>query len=204
MGRVFLREFHDVDVELRTGEIVAVLGANGAGKSTLMRALAGLLRPVSGTVLLAGTDVTTFAAHQVAGRGLVLVPEGRQVFPELSVVDNVRLGAYTRREGTDAEIDAMVKRFPSLERRRQSRAGLLSGGEQQMLAIARGLIAKPTVLLLDEPAGVAAVALDGERGRVRGGVRGPGRTLQRGAPLAARAPAGAQRPGVQVSCEVVA
>jgi len=194
---------HDVDVELRTGEIVAVLGANGAGKSTLMRALAGLLRPVSGTVLLAGTDVTTFAAHQVAGRGLVLVPEGRQVFPELSVVDNVRLGAYTRRDVTEAEIDAMVKRFPSLERRRQSRAGLLSGGEQQMLAIARGLIAKPTVLLLDEPSLGLAPALIGELYRVLAELRDQGMTILLVDQMAALALAVADRGYVMESGQVV-
>jgi ABC-type branched-subunit amino acid transport system ATPase component len=140
-----------VDLALHGGELVAVLGANGAGKSTLMRALSGLLRPVSGTVLFAGSEVGTFAAHRIAGRGLVLVPEGRQVFPELSVIDNVRLGAYARSDFAPAEVEAMLARFPSIERRKHNRAGLLSGGEQQMLAIARGLIAKPRVLLLDEP-----------------------------------------------------
>ena len=194
---------HDVDLALCPGEIVAVLGANGAGKSTLMRALAGLLRPVSGTVLLAGTDVTTFAAHQVAARGLVLVPEGRQVFPELSVVDNVRLGAYTRRDVSDAEIDAMVKRFPSLERRRQSRAGLLSGGEQQMLAIARGLIAKPSVLLLDEPSLGLAPALIGELYHVLAELRDQGMTILLVDQMAALALAVADRGYVMESGKVV-
>jgi ABC-type branched-subunit amino acid transport system ATPase component len=168
-----------------------------------MRALAGLLRPVSGTVLLAGTDVTTFAAHQVAGRGLVLVPEGRQVFPELSVVDNVRLGAYTRRDVPDAEIDAMVKRFPSLERRRHSRAGLLSGGEQQMLAIARGLIAKPSVLLLDEPSLGLAPALIGELYRVLAELRDQGMTILLVDQMAALALAVADRGYVMESGQVV-
>ena len=194
---------HDVDLELRTGEIVAVLGANGAGKSTLMRALAGLLRPIGGTVLLAGTDVTVFAAHQVARRGLVLVPEGRQVFPELSVVDNVRLGAYTRRDVDDAEIDAMVKRFPSLDRRRQSRAGLLSGGEQQMLAIARGLIAKPSVLLLDEPSLGLAPALIGELYQVLAELRDQGMTILLVDQMAALALAVADRGYVMESGKVV-
>ena len=140
-----------VNLEVNSGELVAVLGANGAGKSTLMRALSGLLRPVSGQVLLLGREVSRFAAHKLAGAGLVLVPEGRQVFPELTVADNIRLGAFTRGALDAAEIEAMLARFPALAARRHQRAGLLSGGEQQMLAIARGLIARPKVLLLDEP-----------------------------------------------------
>ncbi len=140
-----------VSLEVNSGELVAMLGANGAGKSTLMRSLSGLLRPVGGQVLLLGRDVSSFAAHEVVRAGLVLVPEGRQVFPELSVEDNIRLGAHTRRDFQPSEVDAMLKRFPMIERRRHSRAGLLSGGEQQMLAIARGLMGRPRVLLLDEP-----------------------------------------------------
>ncbi len=151
-----------VEMQIDSGELVAVLGANGAGKSTLMRALAGLLRPVSGQVLLARSVVSTLAAHELARSGLVLVPEGRQVFPELSVVDNIRLGAYARRDFDPAEIEAMLERFPALQRRRDHRAGLLSGGEQQMLAIARGLVAKPKVLLLDEPSLGLAPALINE------------------------------------------
>ena len=140
-----------VSLDVNSGELVAMLGANGAGKSTLMRSLSGLLRPVAGQILLLGREVSRFAAHQVAGAGLVLVPEGRQVFPELTVEDNIRLGAYMRRDYKPADVDTMLKRFPMIERRRGNRAGLLSGGEQQMLAIARGLMAKPRVLLLDEP-----------------------------------------------------
>jgi len=194
---------HDVDLSVCAGEIVAVLGANGAGKSTLMRALAGLLRPIAGTVLLAGAEITRFAAHEVAARGLALVPEGRQVFPELSVVDNVRLGAYTRRDVTDAEIDAMVKRFPSLERRRTARAGLLSGGEQQMLAIARGLIAKPKVLLLDEPSLGLAPALIHELYDVLAQLRDQGLTILLVDQMAALALAAADRGYVMESGRVV-
>ncbi|MCC7039961.1 MAG: ATP-binding cassette domain-containing protein [Burkholderiales bacterium] len=168
---------HGIDVALDSGELVAVLGANGAGKSTLMRALSGLLRPVGGKILFAGADITTLAAHRVAGRGLVLVPEGRQVFPELSVIDNLQLGAYARRDFDRAEVDAMLARFPSIERRKHNRAGLLSGGEQQMLAIARGLIAKPRVLLLDEPSLGLAPALIGELFQVLADLRDQGMTL---------------------------
>ena len=143
---------HDVELTVREGELVAVLGANGAGKSTLMRAISGLHRPVEGQVLLLGREVTSFAAHAIAGAGVALVPEGRQVFPELSVVDNIALGAFGRKDFEAAsEIETMLERFPKLRERRDNRAGLLSGGEQQMLAIARGLIARPRILMLDEP-----------------------------------------------------
>jgi ABC-type branched-subunit amino acid transport system ATPase component/ABC-type branched-subunit amino acid transport system permease subunit len=141
-----------VSFEVRPGEMVALLGANGAGKSTTMRAVTGLLRPVEGAIVLDGKPVEHLAAHRIAARGLALVPEGRQVFPELTVLDNIMLGAHTRRDlDADAEIAALLAQFPRLRERLASRAGLLSGGEQQMLAIARALIAKPRILLLDEP-----------------------------------------------------
>jgi ABC-type branched-subunit amino acid transport system ATPase component len=158
---------------------------------------------VSGTVLLAGADITTFAAHRIAMRGLVLVPEGRQVFPELSVVDNVRLGAYTRRDVTEEEVAAMIRRFPSLERRQANRAGLLSGGEQQMLAIARGLIAKPRVLLLDEPSLGLAPALIGELYHVLAELRDQGMTILLVDQMAALALAVADRGYVMESGRVV-
>jgi branched-chain amino acid transport system ATP-binding protein len=144
------------------GELVAMLGANGAGKSTTMRALSGLLRPVSGSIDLAGTAIGKHPAHRIVRAGLILVPEGRQVFPELSVRDNLLLGAHARTDaGIDAEIDAMLVRFPRLKERLHARAGLLSGGEQQMLAIARGLMGRPRVLLLDEPSlGLAPAIID--------------------------------------------
>ena len=153
----------DIALTLRDGEMVAVLGANGAGKSTLMRTVTGLHRAERGSVCFAGRDITSFTANRAAREGLMLVPEGRQVFPELSVIDNIRLGAYTRRDFDDrAEVEAMLDRFPQLRARATRRAGLLSGGEQQMLAIARGLVGRPKVLLLDEPSLGLAPALINE------------------------------------------
>jgi branched-chain amino acid transport system ATP-binding protein len=141
-----------IDIEIEKGELVAVLGANGAGKSTLMSALVGLNRPIGGSVLLHRQHIGSLSMTRIVAQGLVLVPEGRQVFPELSVIDNIRLGAY-RRSAADADVrcERLLDRFTPLKLRRHQRAGLLSGGEQQMLAIARGLIAQPEVFMLDEP-----------------------------------------------------
>jgi branched-chain amino acid transport system ATP-binding protein len=142
---------HEVSFTLREGETLALLGANGAGKSTLMRSLAGLHRPVRGGIHVHGAEASGLTAERVVALGLVLVPEGRQVFPELSVLDNIRLGAFLDRADIDSRVEAVLERFPPLRARIRQRAGLLSGGEQQMLAIARGLMARPKILLLDEP-----------------------------------------------------
>jgi ABC-type branched-subunit amino acid transport system ATPase component/ABC-type branched-subunit amino acid transport system permease subunit len=169
---------HDVDLSVEQGGFVAVLGANGAGKSTLMRALSGLSRPVSGEIRLGAEAIETLAADKIAARGLVLVPEGRQVFPELSVVDNLRLGAYARPSGdVEGQVQAFLDRFPNLAARRNQRAGLLSGGEQQMLAIARGLMANPRVLMLDEPSLGLAPKLVEEMYDLLAGLRDEGVTI---------------------------
>jgi ABC-type branched-subunit amino acid transport system ATPase component len=141
----------DITLTVGRGEMVALVGPNGAGKSTLMRALSGLLRPVKGSIEFAGDELAASPAHEVARARLVLVPEGRQVFAHLTVSENLRLGATTRRDFSPAEITAMLERFPRLKPLLDRPAGLLSGGEQQMLALGRGLLAKPDLLLLDEP-----------------------------------------------------
>ena len=163
----------DVTLEVCPGQTVAMIGANGAGKSTTMRAISGLLRPVSGEILLDNENVARLEAHRIAASGLALVPEGRQVFPELTVHDNLMLGAHTRADaGHEAEIEALLKRFPRLRERLNGRAGLLSGGEQQMLAIARGLMAKPRILLLDEPSLGLAPAMINELFAILADLRG--------------------------------
>ena len=152
-----------ISIAVGQGEAVAVLGANGAGKTTLLRALAGLQPPsAGGTVRLKGEAVHSLDAHQRARAGLVLVPEGRQVFPELTVLENLRLGAYARPSNhAAAEIETMLELFPKLRERLHQRAGLLSGGEQQMLAVARGFLTGPSILMLDEPSlGLAPLAAE--------------------------------------------
>ncbi len=147
-----LQVLQGVSLEVCQGELVAVIGANGAGKTTLLKSIAQLLPSQSGRVLFRGQNLTKLSPQKLASQGIVLIPEGRQVFTQLTVIDNLRLGAFHRRDSQiDTDIDAMFTRFPALKALRNKQAGLLSGGEQQMLAIARGLIAKPQILLLDEP-----------------------------------------------------
>ncbi|MEN3791371.1 ATP-binding cassette domain-containing protein [Fulvimarina sp. MAC3] len=151
-----------VSMRVRPGEMVALLGANGAGKSTFLSAVSGLLRPVDGRIILEDQPIHEQAPHEIVEAGLVLVPEGRQVFPALTVRENIELGAY-KRTGVDfvSEIDRLIARFPRLRDRIDAPAGLLSGGEQQMMAIARGLMGRPRVLLLDEPSlGLAPAMVD--------------------------------------------
>ena len=143
----------DVSLTLEEGEVITILGPNGAGKSTLLRTIVGLVKPRSGTVTFAGEDVTGRTPDVMAKRGVVLVPEGRRIFADMSVEENLRLGAYTRRDpaAVDVDVKTMEGFFPILAAKRQQKGGSLSGGQQQMLAIARGLMARPRVLLLDEP-----------------------------------------------------
>jgi branched-chain amino acid transport system ATP-binding protein len=142
-----------VSIEVDEGEIVTIIGSNGAGKSTLLKTIAGLMRPKSGTIRLSNENVTGIYADGIARRGGVLVPEGRRIFPDLTVRDNLRLGGYSRTDadGVESDIAAMESFFPILAEKRDAKGSALSGGQQQMLAIARGLMAKPKILILDEP-----------------------------------------------------
>ena len=168
----------NVSLDVRPGEMVTIIGSNGAGKSTTMRAISGLLRPVDGAIVLDNVPINELETHQIARRGLALVPEGRQVFPELSVFDNLVLGAHSRKDADrDDEIAGLLERFPRLKERLTIRAGLLSGGEQQMLAIARGLMAKPRILLLDEPSLGLAPRMINELFDILAGLRDEGVTI---------------------------
>jgi branched-chain amino acid transport system ATP-binding protein len=142
-----------VSLTLAKGEIVTILGPNGAGKSTLLKAIAELAKPRAGSICFDDSDVTGLSADIMATRGVVLVPEGRKIFVDMTVEENLRLGAYSRRDddAVEADFGTMLAFFPILATKRRDKGGSLSGGQQQMLAIARGLMARPRVLLLDEP-----------------------------------------------------
>jgi branched-chain amino acid transport system ATP-binding protein len=147
-----IRAVKGVDLDVRERELVTLIGANGAGKTTTLKALAGWLRPAAGRIVYDGRDITGKPAHELVRMGLALVPEGRGVFARLTVAENLAMGAYTRRDAAvAADYDRSYTLFPRLAERRNQLAGTLSGGEQQMLAIARALMSRPKLLLLDEP-----------------------------------------------------
>jgi branched-chain amino acid transport system ATP-binding protein len=148
-----LRALDDVSLEVGEGEFVTIVGPNGAGKTTLLRAISGSVRSAAGRLEFRGRDMGPLAAHQRATLGIAHVPEGRRVFPSLSVLENLELGSYRRaaRPQRAAGLEAVMAMFPVLRERRQQLAGSLSGGEQQMLALGRGLMSQPDLLLLDEP-----------------------------------------------------
>ena len=135
------------------GEVIALIGANGAGKTTTLHTVTGLLSPKSGHVIFEGKDITKVPAHKIVSMGMAHVPEGRRVFAELSVYENLKMGAYTRKDKNEIEesLKNVYKRFPRLEERKNQMAGTLSGGEQQMLAMGRALMSKPKIILMDEP-----------------------------------------------------
>lgn len=147
-----VRALKGVSLDVGKGEVVALIGANGAGKSSLLNAISGVVPVESGEILLDGQALHTLAGHRIVSQGVVQVPEGRQVFSDLTVQENLDMGGYSRKPAENREMnDRVLDLFPRLAERRQQLAGLMSGGEQQMLAIARGLMARPRVLLLDEP-----------------------------------------------------
>jgi branched-chain amino acid transport system ATP-binding protein len=141
---------HGIDLDVEQGEMVVILGANGAGKTTTMRAVSGMI-PRSGSVMFDGVDITNTNAEKLVGMGIAHVPQGRGTFPDLTVLDNLRVGAYSRSADISGDIERWFEVFPRLAERRDQRAGSLSGGEQQMLAIARALMSHPKLLLCDEP-----------------------------------------------------
>ena len=152
-----------ISFDVNQGEVIALIGANGAGKTTTLHTITGLLAPKSGSVLFEGKDITKVPAHKIVSMGMAHVPEGRRVFAELSVYENLKMGAYTRKDKKEIEesLANVYKRFPRLEERKNQMAGTLSGGEQQMLAMGRALMSKPRIVLMDEPSmGLSPIFVD--------------------------------------------
>ncbi|MBF7083307.1 ABC transporter ATP-binding protein [Desulfallas sp. Bu1-1] len=148
-----IKALHGISFEVKQGEIVTLIGANGAGKSTTLRTISSLIKPKAGTITFEGRNITGIPPHKIVEMGLSHVPEGRKVIGDMTVLENLRMGAYTRRDKGEiaASLDEVFTRFPRLKERAKQLAGTLSGGEQQMLAIGRGMMSKPKLLLLDEP-----------------------------------------------------
>ena len=153
VGYAGVAVLRDVSLSVNEGEIVSVVGANGGGKTTLLKTISGLMKPTSGRIEFRGERIDQFAPHEICQRGLVQVPEGRQLFPKMKVIDNLEMGAYLAeaRKLTAQSLERVYELFPLFRQRKQQKAGLLSGGEQQMLAIGRALMSIPKLLMLDEP-----------------------------------------------------
>jgi branched-chain amino acid transport system ATP-binding protein len=147
-----IQALNDVTIDVQPGEIVAIIGSNGAGKSTLLRTISGLVRPRSGSITYKGRDLTDCKPHEIVHTGISHSPEGRRIFTNMSVHENLQLGAFIRKDADiAADMEAVLQRFPRLKERFKQNAGTMSGGEQQMLAIGRALMSRPEILLLDEP-----------------------------------------------------
>ena len=148
-----IQAIKDVSFEVNEGEVIALIGANGAGRTTILHTVSGLLQPTQGSVVFEGQDITKVPAHKIVSLGMAHVPEGRRVFAQLTVLENLKLGAYTRKDKNEMEetLQMIYKRFPRLEERKNQIAGTLSGGEQQMLAMGRALMSHPKIILMDEP-----------------------------------------------------
>ncbi len=142
-----------ISLEVNQGEVIALIGANGAGKTTTLHTITGLLAPKKGSIIFEGTDITKVPAHKIVSMGMAHVPEGRRVFANLTVYQNLKMGAYTRKDSNEISqtLEMIYKRFPRLEERKNQIAGTLSGGEQQMLAMGRALMSHPKIILMDEP-----------------------------------------------------
>ena len=160
-GRV--RALRGVTINVDQGEVVALIGSNGAGKTTTLRTISGLMHPPSGSITFSGKDISRMPAHDIVGLGICQSPEGRRLFPRMQVIDNLRMGAFLRkdRDGIQTDMDRVFELFPRLKERTTQLAGTLSGGEQQMLAIGRALMSKPKLLMLDEPSlGLAPILVE--------------------------------------------
>ncbi len=171
-----IKALRGVSFKVEPGQVISLVGANGAGKSTTLNAISGLLKPVRGQIVFNQTDITGWRADRVTASGLVQVPEGRQIIATMTVLENLMLGAYPRtdRDSVDADLESIFSRFPRLYERRYQRAGSLSGGEQQMLAVGRALMARPRLLMLDEPSMGLAPLLVNEVFRLIAGIKAQG------------------------------
>jgi len=169
---------HGISLEVNEGECVALIGANGAGKSSTLKAICGLVPAKAGRIMLKGRDITNQPGHAVVRAGITMCPEGRQVFPQMSTVQNLRMGAYARRDADQAaDLDEMMDMFPILRERAHQAAGTLSGGEQEMLAIARALMARPDLLIFDEPSLGLAPKIVAEVGETIARIKRMGKTI---------------------------